>query len=466
MRLWAFDVERATLRRMRRAAALAAVAGACLAFAAPAAADDWLPHAADASWTYEWTDSVYNTTPTREKVTVKEQRGRSFVLQWTTLEQGNAPEAPISVGTVSFQETTAGLINTDWSSTPPPPAFPILCAAVTQCNNSLASTYYAIIWGTRGPALAAPLLSGTSWTSTGGAQGDVTSTSDYVGVERVSVPAFPSPVLAAKVRSEVTQAGAIGDPYGSGVRTVWWVYGVGPVKVVFQHGGSDAPVSTYTLVTTNQVAKPPPPDERYFPLRKGQRSTYRWTNTKHLQKASVQQVTTDEVLNGSARFSVKHVSGPIRVAGAYGFTMRGDGATNIWAVTQSASLAPFPQLGPRFLRKDRRRRFTTPIDLMIYGFNPVIPGYPVRGTVWKSSTTSRDYSIFGVSGSTRILGTRTLKVGRRTYEKVLVVHSKLVQKGFPFGSGTRTSYFAPGRGLVKLVFRHGDRSVSTVQLVR
>jgi hypothetical protein len=451
---------------MRRAAALAAVAGACLAFAAPAAADDWLPHAADASWTYEWTDSVYNTTPTREKVTVKEQRGRSFVLQWTTLEQGNAPEAPISVGTVSFQETTAGLINTDWSSTPQPPAFPILCAAVTQCNNSLASTYYAIIWGTRGPALAAPLLSGTSWTSTGGAQGDVTSTSDYVGVERVSVPAFPSPVLAAKVRSEVTQAGAIGDPYGSGVRTVWWVYGVGPVKVVFQHGGSDAPVSTYTLVTTNQVAKPPPPDERYFPLRKGQRSTYRWTNTKHLQKASVQQVTTDEVLNGSARFSVKHVSGPIRVAGAYGFTMRGDGATNIWAVTQSASLAPFPQLGPRFLRKDRRRRFTTPIDLMIYGFNPVIPGYPVRGTVWKSSTTSRDYSIFGVSGSTRILGTRTLKVGRRTYEKVLVVQSKLVQKGFPFGSGTRTSYFAPGRGLVKLVFRHGDRSVSTVQLVR
>lgn len=451
---------------MRRAVALAAVAGACLVLAAPAAADDWLPHPADASWTYEWTDSVYNTTPTRETVTVKEQRGRSFVLQWTTLDQGNPPEAPIGVGSVSFQETTAGLINTDWSSTPPPPTFPILCAAVTQCNNSLASTYYAVIWGTRGPVLAAPLLSGTSWTSTGGAQGDVTSTSDYVGVERISVPAFPSPVLAAKVRSEVTQAGAIGDPYGSGVRTVWWVYGVGPVKVVFRHAGGEAPSSTYTLVSTNQVAKAPPPDERYFPLRKGQKSTYRWTNTKHLKKASIQQVTTDEVLNGSARFSVKHVSGPIRVAGAYGFTMRGDGATNIWAATQSASLAPFPQLGPRNLRKDRRRRFTTPLDLMIYGFNPVIPAYPVRGSVWRSSRSSRDFSIFGVTGTTRILGTRTLKVGRRTFRKVLVVRSKLVQRGFPFGSGTRTSYFAPNRGLVKLVFRHGDRSVSTVQLVR
>ena len=451
---------------MRRAVALAALAGACLLFAAPAAADDWLPHPADASWTYEWTDSVYNPTPTKEKVTVKEQKGRSFVLQWSTLGQGNAPEAPISIGTVSFQETTAGLLNTDWSSTPPPPAFPILCSAVTQCNNSLASTYYAIIWGTRGPVLAAPLLDGTSWNSTGGAQGDVTSTSDYVGVERISVPAFPAPVLAAKLRSEVTQAGAIGDPYGSGVRTTWWVYGVGPVKVTIQHAGGDAPLSTYTLVETNQVAKAPPPDERYFPLEKGAKSKYRWTNTKHLKQASIQEVTTDEVLNGSARFSVKHLSGPIRVAGAYGFTMRGDGATNIWAVTKSASLSTLPQLGPRHLRKDRRRHFTTPIDLMIYGFNPVIPAYPFRGTVWKSSTGSRDFSIFGVTGTTRILGTRTLQVAGRTYKRVLVVQSRLVQRGFPFGSGTRTSYFAPGKGLVKLVFRHGDRSVSTVQLVR
>ena len=29
----------------------------------------WLPHPADATWTYEWSDSVYNATPTKEKVT-------------------------------------------------------------------------------------------------------------------------------------------------------------------------------------------------------------------------------------------------------------------------------------------------------------------------------------------------------------------------------------------------------------
>lgn len=437
---------------------------ATLAFAPSALADEWLPHPADATWTYEWTDSVYNTTPTKEKVTVKEQAGPAFTLAWTTLEQGNAPTAPTSVGTVSFQETTAGLLNTDWSSTPPPSAFPVLCAVVAGCNNSLSSTYYKIIWGTRGPVLAAPLLKGTSWTSTGGAQGDVTSSSDYVGQERVVVPAFPQGVMAAKVRSEVTQAGAIGDPYGSGIRMVWWVYGVGPVKVTFEHAGGDSPVATSVLVSTNQTAKPPPPDGRYFPLVKGAKLKYKWTNSKHMKKPSVQEILTDEVANGSARFSVKHLSGPIRVAGAYGFTMRADGATNIWAITKSASLSPFPALGPRSLPKDKRRRFTTPFDLMLYGFNPIIPAYATPGTTWKAKVPSRDFSVFGVTGTTKVLGLRNVKVGKKTY-RALAVQSKLTQRGFKFGSGTRTSYFVADKGLVKLVFRHGDRSVSTVQLL-
>jgi hypothetical protein len=46
------------------------------------------------------------------------------------------------------------------------------------------------------------------------------------------------------------------------------------------------------------------------------------------------------------------------------------------------------------------------------------------------------------------------------------VRSTLTQKGFPFGSGTRTCWFAPGKGLVKLTFAHRDGSVSTVELVK
>src|SRR6187200_1010377 len=149
---------------------LVLIAVTALGLAPPALADDWLPHGADATWTYQWTDSVYNTTPTKEKVTVKDQKGDQFTLSWTTFDQGNDPAAPVSIGLIAFQETASGLVNTDWSSNPPPGTFPILCAVPTQCNNSLASTYYQIIWGGRAPVLAAPLLSGTQWTTTGGAQ--------------------------------------------------------------------------------------------------------------------------------------------------------------------------------------------------------------------------------------------------------------------------------------------------------
>lgn len=456
---------RADRGRSRWVATALGTVAAVLAFAPNALADDWLPHPSDATWTYEWTDSTYNKTPTTEKVTVRDVKGPSFVLAWSTLDQGNAPEAPASVGVIAFQETTAGLVNTDWSSSFPPSNFPILCATPSQCNNSIASTYYQVIWGTRAPVLPAPLLQGTSWTTTGGAAGDVTSSSDYVGQERVSVPAFPGPVLAAKVRSEVTQAGALGDPYGSGVRTVWWVYGVGPVKAVFEHAGTDAPVTTSVLKSTSLTPKPPPPDLRWFPLVKGATARYSWTNSKHMKKPSIQEFTVDEVLNGSARFSVKHVSGPIKVAGAYGFTTRADGLTNLWATTQSATLAKLPPLGPRTLPPARRRHFATPFDLLVFGFNPILPAYPTAGLGWVAHVPSRDYAVFGVRGTTKVLGLRSVKVPAGRF-RALAVRSTLKQQGFPFGSGVRTSYFAPNRGLVKLVFAHGDGSVSTVQLTR
>jgi hypothetical protein len=435
-----------------------------LVAASPAAADGWLPHAADATWTYQWTDSVYNTTPTKEKVTVKEDKGSSFTLAWTTQEQQNDAAAPTSVGQVVFQETNRGLVNSDWSSNQPPPSFPVLCASATQCGNSLASTYYNVIWGTRTPVLVEPLLAGTTWTSTGGFQNDVTSSSRYAGTEQVTVPAFPSPVTAAKVQTQVTQAGALGDPYGSGVRTVWWVYGVGPVKVEFQHAGGNNPVTTSTLVSTNQKAAPPPPDPNYFPLTRGKKLTYSLTNTKHLKTASVTTFVVDQVSNGSARVSAKSASGPIKIAAAYGFTLRTDGLSSLWAASQSATRLKFPPLGPKSVPPNERRHFVTPFDLMIYGFNPIIPPY---GTTisWSAKEPSRDYSIFGVTGTATVVGTQRVTVPAGTFT-ALVVRSTLAQQDFAYGTGTRTSWFAPGKGLVKLVFRHADGSVSTVSLLR
>ena len=456
----------ATLGRMRGSLFCALALLAAIAAPGTARADSWFPHPADATWTYQWSDSDYNPVNTNEKITVKDQKGKTFTLSWTTQDLGNPDDAVQSLGLMAFQETTSGLVNTDWQSSPPPPAFPVLCASIAKCGNSVAGVLYQLIWGTRAPVLIDPLIKGATWSSKGGADGDVAGDSQYQGQELVSVPAFPMPVLAAKVRTDITQAGALGDPYGSGVRTVWWVYNVGPVKIEFQHsGGTDAPITTSVLTNTNQVPAAPPPDANYFPLVQGKKHTYRWTNPKHLKTPSVQQVTVAQTANNSARVDVKHIKGPIRVAASYGFALRSDGLTNIWAAARAASLATFPKLGPSFLPANRRRHFFTPLDLMIYGFNPVMEAYGKPGESWSAAKPSRDYSVFGVTGTTTVVGIKTVKVPAGTY-KALAVRSTLAQPGFPFGSGTRTSYFADGVGLVKLVFSHGDGSTSTVELLK
>ena len=424
----------------------------------------WLPHASDATWTYQWTDSSYSPTATSEKVTVQSQSGNSFVLAWTTDGLNNPSGAVSSQGTVSFQDTDEGLITTDWSSTPPPSQFPILCPSAASCGNSLASTYYNVIWGSRSPTLVEPLVRGLSWASTGGTGNDVAGTSSYLGQQKVTVPAFPAPVTAAVVRTQITQAGALGDPYGSGTRTVWWVYGVGPVKVVFQHQGGG--VTNAVLETTNQNPAPPPSDIDYFPLTDKLSLTYSWTNTKYLKKPEVENFTVNAVVNNTARFAVKNVSGPIKISGSYGYSKRvSTGITNLWGTTSSATAAKFPPLGPASAPKSKRNHFVTPFDLMNVGVNPIIDAYPAKGDSWSSKRPGEDFTTYGVTGTTTVLGVQKVTVPAGTFE-ALAVRTTLKQPGFAYGSGTRTCWFAPGKGLVKLVFDHADHSVSTVELVK
>ena len=420
-----------------------------------AAADPWFPHPDDATWTYAWSDSVYAPSLTTEKVTVKSNKGPAFVLAWTTADQGNPDGAVSSSGTMSFQETNAGVVNTDWSSTPPPPSFPVLCAQAAGCGNALSSALYTLIWGSRQPLLAEPLLQGTTWSASGGAQNDVTSTSTYKGRERVVVPAFPDGVLAAKVETHITQAGALGDPYGSGTRTTWWAYGVGPVKIEFDHsGGAAAPVTTVTLQSTNQVPLAPPTDADFFPLAKGTTMNFRWTNSKHMRAPEVDRFLVDAVVNGTARLKLVTATGPIKAAGTYGFSKRVDGITNLWGTTTSATKIAFPPLGHKL-------RFATALDFLTYGLNPILRATPAVGDTWATSRSSDDFRTFGVDGTTRVTGMQRVTVPAGTF-RALVVTSRLTQKGYRFGSGTRTSWFAPGKGLVKLVFAHADGSVSTV----
>lgn len=97
---------------------------------------------------------------------------------------------------------------------------------------------------------------------------------------------------------------------------------------------------------------------------------------------------------------------------------------------------------------------------MTYGFNPVLP----PGACWRSGSRY-DKRVYGVRGSTRVIGVRRVRVPAGTF-RALEVKSWLTQRGHRYGSGVRTMRFAAGRGLVKLVFRHRDRSTTPVQLIR
>jgi hypothetical protein len=284
----------------------------------------------------------------------------------------------------------------------------------------------------------------------------------YRGRENVVVPAFPQGVVAARVETRITQAGALGDPYGSGTRTVWWVYGVGPVKIEFDHtGGATAPVTIAQLQSTNQTPLPAPPDADFFPLVKDSTLAFRWTNTKHLLSPETDRFVVDAVVNGTARLKLLSATGPIKTVGTYGFSKRLDGLTNLWGRTTSTASVKFPPLGPAGAAAGQRNHFVTALDLLTFGLNPILTAYPAVGDHWSTSSSSDDYRTYGVDGQTRITGMQTVQVPAGTF-RALVVRSTLTQRGYSFGSGTRTCWFASGEGLVKLVFAHRDGSVSTV----
>jgi hypothetical protein len=423
-------------------------------------ADQWLPRSDGAEWVYSWTNSDYSPTPRTEKYAVQSRAGTLFRLRWD--EVNTRPGDQASAGTMDFRHTEAGLVNVNYQSTQPPPAFPVLCASATDCGNSLAGPMYMLIWGTRSPTLAEPLLKGTRWNATGGASDDVASASRYIGHSRVTVPAFPKGINAAEVESEVTQGGALGDPFGTGVRTVWWVRGVGPVRIVFRHAGGE--ISEARLQSTTLKPLALPSDQNLLPINRGDKATFRWRNNRHMPKWSRQRFEVTEVVNNTARVDVKSLSGPIQVQGSYTFSSRISGVVHLQAATRAATRAKFPKLGPKGLPSDRRRSFFTPYDLMVFGFGPVTPIDVKKGDSWRSSRDSADFKIFGVSGVTRVLGTQKVRTPLGRYSTV-ALRSTLTQNGFKFGSGTRTMWFAPGKGLMKLVFRHRDGSVSTVERV-
>ena len=131
-------------------------------------------------------------------------------------------------------------------------------------------------------------------------------------------------------------------------------------------------------------------------------------------------VHVDQVVERDRAVQVKSVSGPIKVAGAYGSRRALDGVTNVWTTTKAASLAKLPPLGPSALPVDKRRHFFTPFDLMMFGFNPVLPAYPVAGRRRGGRNRGRDFPVLRRQRQSQIVGVQTVKVPAGTFKALVV----------------------------------------------
>ena len=103
-------------------------------------------------------------------------------------------------------------------------------------------------------------------------------------------------------------------------------------------------------------------------------------------------------MNGSARLSVESVSGPDQGAGGVLLHAARRRPLEPRRLGKAASLAKLPQLGPASLPANKRRHFFTPFDLMNFGFNPILPPYPLAGTSWSAKAGQRDFDVFGGTG--------------------------------------------------------------------
>ena len=153
-----------------------------------------------------------------------------------------------------------------------------------------------------------------------------------------------------------------------------------------------------------------------------------------------------QVANNTAQVDVKHLSGPIAVAGSYLFATRLSGCRLLSGATKAATRAKFPELGPRGASRADRLRFYTPFDLMVFGFNPILPVPADKGVLWRSSREGRDWKLFGVTGVSRVIGTnRRLRTPSGLF-RTTVVRSRLTQTWLPLRERDADELVRVGQG--------------------
>ncbi len=118
------------------------------------------------------------------------------------------------------------------------------------------------------------------------------------------------------------------------------------------------------------------------------------------------------------------------MAGTYGFSKKLDGVVNLWGRTQSATVLKFPPLGPAGAPAAKRNHFVTVFDLMTYGYNPLFPAYPAAGQTWSATKPSLDFTTYGVTGQSTVIGVQSVTVPAGKFQ-ALVVRSTLIAARVP-----------------------------------
>ena len=439
-----------------------------LAFAPEGLADDlWFPHPADATWTLQVVqNSVYATTPTTEKVTVKSQKSPTFVLAWTTDGRKQLHRRDHLERHDDLRGSRPGHLRRLVEH-----AAPGHVPALLRFRHELREldgkhTIFPDLG--LAEAAASGAAQSSTWTSTGGATRTTCQKAPHFPWRAQNHgPRLPRARRGRWGTDADRQAGAQGDPYGSGTRTVWWSLRRRPLMITFQHAGrrqsarDDVDPAEHEPQAAATAWR-----HRLLPLHEGLKLTYSWTNTETPAHTRGQTFTVDAVVNNTRPFS-RYRTSPAR----YGqedrrLSKRASGVTDLWGTTSSATLLKFPPLGPaRSSGLNQQNHFVTPFDLPNFGFQPGPPPHTrPRARKWSSEPVEQRLLDLRRHRHRNRDRRQTAKVPVSSFQ-ALVVRSTLKQPGFPYGTGTRC-WFAPAEGLVKLVFAHGDGSVSTVVLLK
>ena len=221
-----------TLWRVRRALLVLALVGAALAVAAPACRGR-LAAAPGRRDVDVPVGGHRRTRPraTTEKVWVASTAARTFTLGWTSADKslGNPRARSRAPGRCSFQDTGRASSTREWSSTPPPAttsrsSAPTPSELRQQPREHLLQRHLGQRARRRSPSRSSSASRGRAAAARATTS---RSTNKVVGLETVTVPAFKRKLLAVRVDSRDHREG--GDAFGSGTRTVWWVWGIGPV---------------------------------------------------------------------------------------------------------------------------------------------------------------------------------------------------------------------------------------------